>query len=33
MKWLANVGAALMAVSSDAPLSERDLALLEELRR
>ncbi len=33
MKWLPNVGAALVAVSSDAPLSERDLALHEELRR
>lgn len=33
MNWLPNVGAALVAVSSDAPLSERDLALLEELRR
>jgi GTP-binding protein EngB required for normal cell division len=33
MKWLPNVGAALVAVSSDAPLSERDLALIEELRR
>jgi len=33
MKWLPNVGAAVVAVSSDAPLSERDLALLEELRR
>jgi GTP-binding protein EngB required for normal cell division len=33
MKWLPNAGAALVAVSSDAPLSERDLALLEELRR
>jgi len=33
MKWLPNVGAALVAVSSDAPLSERDLALLEDLRR
>ena len=33
MKWLPNVGAALVAVSSDAPVSERDLALLEELRR
>jgi GTP-binding protein EngB required for normal cell division len=33
IKWLPNVGAALVAVSSDAPLSERDLALLEELRR
>ena len=33
MKWLPNVGTSLVAVSSDAPLSERDLALLEELRR
>ncbi len=33
MKWLPNVGAAVVAVSSDAPLSERDLALLDELRR
>ena len=33
MKWLPNVGAALVAVSCDAPLSERDLGLLEELRR
>lgn len=33
MKWLPNVSAALVAVGSDAPLSERDLALLEELRR
>jgi len=32
LRWLPNVGAALVAVSSDAPLSERDLALLEELR-
>jgi GTP-binding protein EngB required for normal cell division len=32
-QWLPNVGAALVAVSCDAPLSERDLALLEELRR
>jgi GTP-binding protein EngB required for normal cell division len=32
MNWLPNVGAALVAVSADAPLSERDLALLEELR-
>ena len=31
--WLPNVGAALLAVSADAPLSEQDLALLEELRR
>lgn len=33
LNWLPSVGAALVAVSSDAPLSERDLALLEELRR
>jgi len=33
LNWLPNVGAALVAVSSDAPLSERDLELLEELRR
>jgi GTP-binding protein EngB required for normal cell division len=33
LNWLPNVGAALLAVSADAPLSERDLALLEELRR
>jgi GTP-binding protein EngB required for normal cell division len=33
LNWLPNVGAALVAVSSDAPLSERDLGLLEELRR
>ena len=33
LNWLPNVGAALVAVSSDAPLSERDLDLLEELRR
>lgn len=33
LNWLPNVGAALVAVSSDAPLSERDLALLDELRR
>jgi GTP-binding protein EngB required for normal cell division len=33
LNWLPNVGAALVAVSSDAPLSERDLALLNELRR
>jgi hypothetical protein len=29
--WLPNVGAALVAISSDAPLSERDLELLDEL--
>ena len=33
LHWLPNVGAALVAVSADAPLSERDLDLLEELRR
>jgi len=33
LDWLPNVGAALVAVSADSPLSERDLALLEELRR
>lgn len=33
MEWLPNVGAALVAVSSDAPLSERDLELIGELRR
>jgi GTP-binding protein EngB required for normal cell division len=33
MKWLPNVGAAVVAVSADAPLSERDLGLLDELRR
>ena len=33
LNWLPNVGAALVAVSSDAPLSERDLALLDELHR
>jgi GTP-binding protein EngB required for normal cell division/putative methionine-R-sulfoxide reductase with GAF domain len=33
LNWLPNVGMALVAVSSDAPLSERDLALLDELRR
>ena len=32
LDWLPNVGAALVAVSCDAPLSERDLALIEELR-
>ncbi len=32
MNWLPNVGAALVAVSADAPLSERDLALLATLR-
>jgi GTP-binding protein EngB required for normal cell division len=33
LNWLPNVGTAVVAVSSDAPLSERDLALLDELRR
>lgn len=33
LNWLPQVGAALVAVGSDAPLSERDLALLEDLRR
>lgn len=33
LNWLPHVGAALVAVSSDAPLSERDLALLDDLRR
>ncbi len=32
LNWLPNAGAAFLAVSCDAPLSERDLALLEELR-
>ncbi len=32
-QWLPEVGAALLAVSVDAPLSEADLALLVELRR
>jgi len=32
LNWLPNVGAALVAISSDAPLSERDLELLNELR-
>ncbi len=33
LQWLPNVGAALVAVSADAPLSERDEALIEALRR
>jgi GTP-binding protein EngB required for normal cell division len=33
LQWLPNVGAALVALSADAPLSERDEALIEELRR
>jgi len=32
LNWLPNVGAALVAVSADAPLSERDMALIETLR-
>lgn len=32
LQWLPNVGAALVAVSCEAPLSERDLALLDDLR-
>jgi GTP-binding protein EngB required for normal cell division len=32
LNWLPNVGAALVAVSADAPLSERDLELLTALR-
>ncbi len=32
-EWLPNVGAALVAISSDAPLSDRDLELLDELRQ
>jgi GTP-binding protein EngB required for normal cell division len=32
LRWLPNAGAALVAVSCDAPLSERDLSLLAELR-
>lgn len=33
LSWLPHVGAALVAVSSDAPLSERDLNLLADLRQ
>jgi GTP-binding protein EngB required for normal cell division len=33
LQWLPNVGAALVAVSADAPLSEGDEALIEDLRR
>ena len=32
LQWLPNVGAALVAISADAPLSERDVALIEQLR-
>ena len=32
LEWLPNAGAALVAVSADAPLSERDVALIEQLR-
>ncbi|HER20095.1 MAG TPA: hypothetical protein ENO14_03515, partial [Chromatiales bacterium] len=31
-RWLPRVGAALVAISADQPLSEQDVALLEELR-
>lgn len=33
LRWLPNVGAALVAVSADAPLSEPDLELLDQLHR
>ncbi|NGO39455.1 hypothetical protein G4L39_08610 [Limisphaera ngatamarikiensis] len=33
LNWLPNVGAALVAVSADAPLGEPDLNLLDQLRR
>lgn len=33
LNWLPNVGAALVAISSDAPLAEGDLELLHELQR
>jgi uncharacterized coiled-coil protein SlyX len=33
LDWLPNVGAAVVAVSADAPLAERDLELLGELHR
>lgn len=33
LEWLPNVGAALVAVSSDAPLSQPDIELLAALRR
>jgi GTP-binding protein EngB required for normal cell division len=33
LRWLPNVSVALMAVSSETPLSERDLSTLRELRR
>lgn len=33
LRWLPNVSVALMAVSSETPLSERDLGTLRELRR
>ena len=32
LEWLPNVGAAIVAASADAPLSERDLGLLADLR-
>lgn len=33
LNWLPQVGVVLLAISADAPLSERDLALLGQLRR
>ncbi|MCX8156825.1 MAG: dynamin family protein [Verrucomicrobiae bacterium] len=33
LDWLPRVGASLVAISADAPLSERDMALLRELRQ
>ena len=33
LRWLPNVGVALLAVSSESPLSDRDLAVLAELSR
>ena len=33
LQWLPNVGVAIAAISSEAPLSERDLDLLDDLRR
>jgi len=33
MEWLPNAGLALVAVAADAPLSQRDIELLQNLRR
>jgi GTP-binding protein EngB required for normal cell division len=33
LQWLPNAGVAIVAISSEAPLSERDLGLLGDLRR